>query len=893
MIYDKKQIWLVSFICFISLLYSLPNFYPERPSVEVITAESTSVFNAKLDKLKVKPLKISASEDGYELMFASTDQQLQARDRLAEYKPAINLIRDYPKWLSLIGAKPMSLGLDLRGGVHFLLQIDLSDIKIKSDSHDLSQIKADLKSSEVRYTSINTKDHDIHLTLLNTDQVTKALSYFHKNRPDLHTEVLSKTTIELKPMRAQKDQEYSEFAVQKTLHALNKRVNEMGIAEASVSRVGKDQISIDLPGIQDINKAKSLIGKTATLRFQIVQPDQSGDFSNNQVEWLKMKGSSDKIAVYKDTVLSGDAITYASASLQEGRPIVSIRLAGHEQHRFHEATSNNVGNRMAVIYVETKASPDGSTQIQDAHVISSPVIRSALGSEFMIDGMGSYQEASELALLLRAGALAAPVPIVEEVTIGPSLGEANISKGVISLLVGSILVFAFMIYYYRFVGLIANIALILNIFIIMATLSLLGATLTLPGIAGIVLTVGMAVDANVLINERIREEIRNNKAALDAISQGYSRAFSSIFDANMTTLITAMVLFGVGSGSVKGFAITLTIGLLASMLTAIYCTRSLLTPLVSYNKKLLSMSTDWFSHIPKTNFMALSSKAMIFSVILFLSSMFALWQYGLNLGLDFTGGTQLEVSFKGPMDAQTIRESLSKHELNPSVQAYGTSKNFMLRFSKLDGETNTLAASVIKSLPQAAIERKEFIGPQVGDNLVQGAILAVVASLIITMIYIAFRFEVRFAISALVSLIHDPIVIMGVFAITGLEFNLISLAALLTVLGYSLNDTIVVYDRVRENFQKNRKLKPAEAIDNSINQTLSRTIMTSALTLIVVLALALLGGEVLFGFSIALIVGILVGTYSSIYVAGSLSVAIGLESKHLIKIKKVKPAAIV
>lgn len=887
----RKELWAVILITLVSVLYSLPNFYPERPSVEISYEQSSKKLRQTLAGLSISPQNIEKTDNGYQLMFNSTDDQLIARDKLKSFKPSINLIRDYPYWLKTIGAKPMNLGLDLRGGVHFLLQVDLSSIASQSGSEDSTQIKYALKDAKIRYRSLKSDDTDLILKLQNKKETTKALALLHKSRPDIHTEVLNENEIKLTPQRQMKIKEMNDFAVQKTVQALNKRVNEMGIAEASVSRVGQNQVSIDLPGIQDINRAKSLIGKTATLRFQLVQPDQSGTSSGEDVEWLPMKNNSDQsISVFKDIVLSGDSITYASSGLVEGKPIVSIRLGGSQQHRFNEVTSRNIGQRMAVVYIES--SNDDANQ-QDATVISAPVIQSALGGEFQISGIPTYQEANDLALLLRAGALAAPVNIIEEVTIGPSLGETNISKGILSLMVGSAFVFMFMLYYYRAVGLIANIALILNIFIIMATLSLLGATLTLPGIAGIVLTVGMAVDANVLINERIREEIKNKKPAMQAIAQGYDRAFTSIFDANMTTLITAMVLFGLGSGSVKGFAITLTIGLLASMLTAIFCTRSILTPLVLHYKHILNLSCDWFSNIPTINFMKLSRKAMYFSIALFVLSTLTLWQNGLNLGLDFTGGTQFELHFKEQVSAQNIREALADYELNPSVQAYGTSQNFMLRFSKIDGDDKQLQKAIHKAIPSAEIVRKEFIGPQVGDNLVQGAIFAVIASLLITMIYIALRFEHRFALSALVSLIHDPFVILGVFAVTGLEFNLISLAALLTVLGYSLNDTIVVYDRVRENFQKNRKLTPEKAIDISLNQTLSRTIMTSALTLLVVVALALLGGEVLFGFSIALIVGIVVGTYSSIYVAGSLAVKLGLESKHLIRNHKPRPTAIV
>ncbi len=888
--YSKKDFWIVILIALVSLFYSLPNFYPERPTVDIDTLSTQERVNNTINKAQITPRSIQPTSKGYQLLFNSTDEQLAAKDKLTKLFPtAINLVRDYPTWLKAIGAKPMSLGLDLRGGVHFLLQIDLSQLQKASTSHDIQNIQALLKSKHIRYSQINhATNNSYKINLINHKHQELALSVLRSSYPQADIDSLDDNAISITLSSNQNDKSIADYAVQKTIQALNKRVNEMGIAEASVSRVGRDQVSIDLPGIQDINRAKSLIGKTATLRLQLVQ-SQRDDPSNT--EWLPFKEGG-QLPLHQEVVLHGDAITYASASLRDGQPVVDIRLGGGQEHTFNEITSKNIGQRMAVIYVETKNDKNGHP-IADAKIISAPSIQSALGSQFQITGLSSYQEANDLALLLRAGALAAPVNIIEEVTIGPSLGETNITQGVISLIIGSLLVFAFMLYYYRGMGVIANLALILNIWIIMAILSLLGATLTLPGIAGIVLTVGMAVDANVLINERIREEIKHGKSNQQAIAQGYDRAFSSIFDANMTTLITAMVLFGLGSGSVKGFAITLTIGLLASMLTAIYCTRSVLTICYQYLPNILKLAHDWFGKIKDIGFMKLSYKAMYFSIFLFISSIAALWSNGLNLGLDFTGGTQFEIHLNQTITPAEIRSGLAEKDLNPSVQAYGSTQNYMLRFAKTDGDDKELATKITQALPQAKIERKEFIGPQVGQNMVQGAILAIAASLLITMVYIALRFELRFAFSALVSLVHDPFVILGVFAATGMEFNLISLAALLTVLGYSLNDTIVVYDRVRENFKKHRHLKASDTIDLSINQTLSRTTLTSALTLLVVIALATLGGEVLRGFSIALIIGILVGTYSSIYVAGSLAVLFGLESKHLIKIRKPKPTAIV
>ena len=397
----------------------------------------------------------------------------------------------------------------------------------------------------------------------------------------------------------QNTQDMTDYALEKTITTLNNRVNELGVSEAVIQRQGEKNISVDLPGIQDTTRAKEILGKTATLRFHLVDDTQDANnakFNGAPLGTKLYDYEGRPILLKNQIVLSGASVTFAQAVTQDARPAVFIKLGGGGESLFHKITGKNVGNRLAVVYVETeikKQMIDGKwviKHIPHERIISAAVIRSALGNSFEVSGLYSQEEAENLALLLRSGSLAAPVDIVQEMTVGPSLGKANIYKGVLSVAIGSLLVILFMLAYYRLFGLVANIALVFNVIIIVALLSLLGATLTLPGIAGIVLTVGMAVDANVLINERIREELRNGMNPLDCISAGYDRAFTTIVDANVTTLIVAMILFSLGSGSVKGFAITLTIGLLASMLTSIYFTRAIIDVIYNRNKDVKSIS---------------------------------------------------------------------------------------------------------------------------------------------------------------------------------------------------------------------------------------------------------------------------------------------------------------
>lgn len=584
----------------IAILYAIPNLFGDDQAVQISNIENAPMTVATLTKAKqaldqaqIKYLSSGQQDDKLLIRFADTDTQLKARDTIKaalgdDYMVALNLASRTPRWLQAIGANPMKLGLDLRGGVHFLLEVDLNDMIKKREDGALRSVVTDLRAANVRYSTINRiKPHGMLITFRDQENLTKGNDELAKRMPDCtFTKITTNNDASLKvEMKEEAIFKVADYAIEQTMNTLTKRVNELGISEAIVQRQGKDHISVDLPGIQDTARAKEIIGKTATLRFHMVDNEHSVEsaLAGNIPLGSKLYEDEGQHVLLKDQViLQGNSITYASAAVSEnGRPAVSVHLGGGGENMFHRTTMENIGKAMAIVYVETKQSErivDGKTITISRpieRVISVATIQSALGNNFEITGLKNDKYAQDLALLLRSGALVAPTTIVQELTVGPSMGKTNINKGILSIVVGYIFVLLFMMVYYRFFGVIANVALLLNLIFVVAILSILGAVLTLPGMAGMVLTVGMAVDSNVLIYERIREELRNGAGTQASIIAGYDRAFTTIVDANVATLIVAIVLFALGSGAIKGFAITLTIGLMTSMLTSIVFTRAI------------------------------------------------------------------------------------------------------------------------------------------------------------------------------------------------------------------------------------------------------------------------------------------------------------------------------
>ena len=589
-------------VLLIGILYSLPNLYPAKPSIQATYANSALAADQNLydrienilDSAEIDDFNIALIDNNIAVNFNSLDDQLKGKSLLErafldEVIIALNLQPSTPEWLKNIGGSPLRLGLDLSGGVHFLLEVDIENAVSNRLESALNEFRKKFREDRVRYVkSVNTgsaiifnfdsnDDYGNAISIINNDNLAPSGIIYDLALDPINNEIgISFSSEAIKDIR--------DYAVGQNLMTLRNRVNELGVSEPIVQRQGSDRIVVQLPGVQDTTAAKKIIGKTANLEFRM---EATPTTSRLRKETFEFKASEFTTAELERTVVvSGDSVTNASTGFDEnGFPQVNITLDMQGGRSLQKATTGNIGRRLGVLFVEQKTRSEivkndsgeeiiEQTQYVEKKIISLATVQAVLGTSFRITGVGNTQEASELALLLRAGALAAPMKFVEERTVGPSLGKENIQLGVRSIIIGLAAVVLFMLFYYRWFGFAANLALISNLVLITGFMSLIGATLTLPGIAGIVLTVGMAVDANVLIFSRIREELGTGTSPQEAIKEGFSKAFTTIFDANITTLIAAIVLYAIGTGPVKGFAITLSIGILTSMFTAILGTRA-------------------------------------------------------------------------------------------------------------------------------------------------------------------------------------------------------------------------------------------------------------------------------------------------------------------------------
>ena len=587
---NRFPLWkyiLIAVVLLVSALYTLPNFYGEVPAVQISSTRAAIKTDATLlqqvqDELKAQNIPYTGAfldANSIKVKFASTDIQLKAKDALQArfgdgYSVALNLLSASPAWLSAIGAKPMYLGLDLRGGVYFLMQVDMVAALDKAADRYNNDLRSQLREQKIRYSGINRVGQTVEMKFTDAATRAQASKYISVNFSDLLlTEAAGDGDFKLiASLRPEVQKRTQEFAVQQNITTLRNRVNELGVAEPIIQQQGVDRVVVQLPGVQDTAKAKEILGRTATLEIRLV--DDEHDITaamQGQIPFgddLYTDRSGQPLLVKKNVVLTGDYITDASPGFdqQSGQAAVHVNLDGRGARIFADVTRDNVGKRMAILLIEKGK----------AEVITAPVIREEIGGgRVQITGMDSTQEASDVALLLRAGALAAPMNIVEERTVGPSLGADNIQKGFHSNLWGFAAVALFMVIYYRVFGVFSTVALAVNGLFLVALLSMLQATLTLPGLAGIALTLGMAIDANVLINERIREELHNGNSPQSAIHAGYDRAWGTILDSNITTLIAGVALFWLGSGPVRGFAVVLCLGILTSMFSAVTVSRAM------------------------------------------------------------------------------------------------------------------------------------------------------------------------------------------------------------------------------------------------------------------------------------------------------------------------------
>lgn len=658
------------------------------------------------------------------------------------------------------------------------------------------------------------------------------------------------------PSDAQKD------ARSRAIEILRNRLDPQGVKEYPVYPEGVDRIVIQLPGETDRDRVLKLIKTVAHLEFKLVSdnPDllkQALDGAAPEgYELLEEDGTP--LLVEKQASLTGDALVDAKVDYGQqgfGLPYVSITFSDQGAKRFSQVTAANVNKRLAIVL-------DGVIQ-------SAPVIRERIPSgRAQITGQFSVEQANDLAIVLRAGALPAPVNIIEERTVGPELGKDSVNKGIYATILGAILVFGFMIVYYFFAGVIADITLLANVILIVGALSFFKATLTLPGIAGLVLTIGMAVDANVLIYERVREEFRLGKTIHSAITNGFNRAFLTIFDSNLTTLITGLLLYQFGSGPVRGFATTLCIGIVTSMFSAIVITRVILDFLVK-NKLMERVPMLQIVKEPRIPFTAMRHIAYIGSAILILAGIVSYIHRGDGMySIDFTGGTIQQYEFETPVPTEKIRESLGKIDLGGApVQKFGSDNEIIIRTP--EDVSQEIMAQLKTDFPdnKIGLARVEKVGSSISKDLRKKALLALMWAMVGICVYVSFRFEFKFAFAAVLALIHDALVSVGLVALTGREMSLPVIAAVLTVVGYSINDTIVIFDRIREDLKLMRKADFRQIIDLSINQTLSRTVITSFTTLLVILSLFFAGGEVINDFAFVMLVGVITGSYSTVFIA--------------------------
>ncbi len=604
--YPTWKYILVAVVILIGLLYTIPNFYGESPAVQISATKSTvkadpallKQVEATLQLADIKFNGIFLDASGVKVRFDNTDDQLKAKDKLIanlgkDYSVALNLLSQTPSWLLAIGAKPMYLGLDLRGGVHFLLQVDMKAALDKAAESSVGDFRTSLRREKVNYVGISRNNQQVEVKLESAAELDKALQVLKKDYPDLtySTSANGKEQLLSASIGEVTKKKIQEFALKQNLQTLHNRINELGVAEPIVQQQGFDRIVVQLPGVQDTARAKELLGRTATLEIRMVDEDKK-DFETLDAaekghvpfgDELYKNRDGQPILVKKSVVLTGDRITDAGPGVDQrnGRSVVNVTLDGRGAGIFKNVTRDNVGKRMAILLIEK-----GSTE-----VITAPVINEEIGGgHVQISGMNNAQEATDISLLLRAGALAAPMEIIEERTVGPSMGADNIKRGVHSTLWGFAAIAVMMMIYYMVFGGVSVLALGINLLLLVALLSMLQATLTLPGLAAIALALGMAIDANVLINERIREELRNGNTPQASISAGYSRAFDTILDSNVTTLIAGMALFMFGTGPIKGFAVVHVLGILTSMFSAILVSRAIVNLIYGYRRKVTKLS---------------------------------------------------------------------------------------------------------------------------------------------------------------------------------------------------------------------------------------------------------------------------------------------------------------
>jgi len=806
-----------------------------------------------------------------------------------------------PSWLP---KEHVSLGLDLRGGSHLVLEVDRADLVQERLQGLVQEARGALRADGIATTSIRRQGDVVLVTLADTATLDRAVSLLGALSTPVGVAGVAAGTGDLTiTPRADRTiaiglseagiRDRVNAAVEQSLEIIRQRVDQVGVAEPTIQRVGADRILVQLPGVQDPGRIRELLGSTAKMTFHLLSTAPVGDVAPPGVTLLK-DDEGRTYPVENRVELAGDRLSDARPGFdpKTNEPIVSFRFDSAGARRFAEITTANVGRPFAIVL--------------DDKVLSAPVIREPItGGSGQISGSFTVESATDLSALLRAGALPAKLTVIEERTVGADLGGDAIEMGVVTGLAGFALVVAFMIFLYGAWGLLANLALALNVILTFAALSLLGATLTLPGIAGIVLGIGLAVDANVLINERIREEARKGRSAIAALDAGFKRAYATIVDSNVTALIATALLFWFGSGPVRGFAVTMGLGIAISMFTAVSVVRVLMVAIVRRLRlKTLRIKPLLPIHLipdgTHIDFMKARFAGIAVSVVLSVASVVLFITPGLNYGVDFRGGIQLEVVTEAPADLAAFRAGLGALDLGEvALQEFGDDTHVLVRVERQPGGETAQTAAVEELRkeiavidPAAKIERTEVVGPKVSDELATAGILSVVLASLAMLVYIWVRFEWPFAVGAIATLVLDVTKTVGFFALTGLDFNLTAIAALLTLVGYSVNDKVVVYDRMRENMRLYKKMPMREMINLSINETLARSLYTSVTAFLALLPMAIWGGSAVESFAVPMIFGIVIAASSSVFIAAPILLFLGdWRARRRARAEAAQPAA--
>ena len=809
-----------------------------------------------------------------------------------------------PSWLP---RDTVNLGLDLRGGAHLLVEVAIEEVAAERMASLRAEVREALSSAGVRrYTGLRATQTDVSVRISNAEDLERARQVLRGLAQPVgggiaggfgmggfaggvDLEVTDEGNQRLRMTLTEPAMaEITNRTMTQALEIMRRRIDEAGTREPTIQRQGERRILIQVPGIGSAEELLDLIGQTAKLSFHQVR-DFGPEVGSPGPGQFVAQGTQDEgggqYLLERRSILTGDNLVDSQTGFhpENSLPVVNFRFDAAGSRTFGSYTAQNVGQLFAIVL--------------DGQVISAPRIQTAiLGGAGFIEGNFTVDSANNLSILLRAGALPASIAVLEQRTVGPDLGSDSVQAGAAATLLAFAAVLVFMALSYGLFGILADIALIVNVALLFGALSLLGATLTLPGIAGIVLTIGMAVDANVLIFERIREEIRASSGKVArAIERGYSQAFSAILDANVTTFIAAIILFGMGSGPVKGFAVTLGIGILTSVFSAVLLTRLMVVGWLDWRRP-TRLNIAKLKLVPeKTSirFMAVRRLPVIGSMVMVVASIALALVIGLNFGIDFRGGTMIMAKTDQTVETGEYRNALADLNLgdvavteisSTAEELSGESQNaVMIRIEQQgnDPAAQNETVSLVQSTLSETFDSIQFlavdaVGAKVSGELLQAGILAVILAVVAVLFYIWLRFEWQFGLGAIIALVHDVALTIGVFALTGIEFNLAIIAAILTIVGYSLNDTVVVFDRVRENLRKYKKMELSDLLDLSVNETLARTFMTSVTTLIALGAMFLLGPAVIKGFTFAMIWGVIIGTYSSIFIAAATLLWLGV-----------------